>query len=118
MEGEPAGRLAPAGNRVGAQRRCGSGPSSSAISGLFTPGRRAVTWRVNLPGLQAPFRMRVAAQALGFEFSALRPGRCAAGAAAGFEDPWRPWRAARLDTSTFLASGTAQLVEGAALIQR
>jgi hypothetical protein len=31
MEDEPAGRLAPVENRVGAQRRCGSGPSSSAI---------------------------------------------------------------------------------------
>jgi hypothetical protein len=41
-EDEPAGRLASVGNRVGAERRCGSGPSSSAISRLFTSGGRAV----------------------------------------------------------------------------
>ncbi len=83
-EDEPARRLAPAGNRAALRGgfRILRLPQSPACS-----HRAGDPWRVNPPGLRAPFRTRVGAQALGFEFSALRPGRCAAGAAAGFEHP-------------------------------
>ena len=57
---------------------------SSAISGLFTPGRRAAL--ESEPARErAPFRRRIGVRALGIVSSALRSGRCAAGAAAGPE---------------------------------
>lgn len=69
-----------------------SNTPSSAIPCLFTPGRGAdlESEPARRPG---PLRRRIGVRALGFEFSALRSGRCAAGAAAGLEPSRRvtPW---------------------------
>jgi hypothetical protein len=68
---------------------------------------------------RSPARIRVGGLAAGGRFLRLpiwkvRRRR----AATGFEQPWRPARVVRLDTSIFLASGTTQLVEGASLIRK
>ena len=79
------GRLAPAGNRVGAQAL------RFEFSVLCHPlpvhtGRRAVPER-DPAGWRAPPRKRLAVQAVGVGTSSFLFGRCAAGAAAGFEHP-------------------------------
>jgi len=68
-------------------------------------------------GARGPFRRRIGVRALGIVPSALRRGRCAAGAAAGFE-PSRRVISHGLDTSVFRSMAATQPVDGAALIRR
>jgi hypothetical protein len=109
------GWLAPAGNREalrGEFRVLRPLPSPACSHRAGEP-----VWRANPPGSRAPPRKRLGARALRVGTAALRPGRCAADAATGFEHPWRPGgRGARHPHLPL--PGTAQLVEGAALIRR
>lgn len=85
---------------------------------LVHTGRESCSLESDPPGLRAPPRKRLDVRTLRVGTAVLLDGRCAAGVAAGFECPWRSWQAVGLDTLIFLSPGTAQLVEGAALIRR
>jgi hypothetical protein len=96
--------------------------SSSAIFRLFAPGGRAVvSRRVNLPGLQAPPRKRLGVSSVVVRFHLSPRLKSMEGAPPARQRALKArggHQAAGLDTSTFRSPGTAQLVEGAALIQR
>ena len=116
MEDEPARRLAPAGNRVGARAL---GFEFSVLCHLppVHTGRESSSLESEPAGRSAPFRKRLGVKRRGScpPLSSMEGAPPARQRALNTRAGLTAWR---IDTSNFLASGTTQLVEGAALIQR